>query len=626
MQYALGMPTSTFAYTVLFTAGLALDARAKAARNRQWDRAFEQLGEALDQSPVFGHTIQLRGHHGVILDDLPDHLDWETVQRVAGMDLVDDDDVLRQQEAHSLTNDPTQPGYDDLDFDSRLPGMPTLEWPANTGRDLVRHHLPPQSLWAPDALRVSALRRRHTWKKLAIQELSTGLLIHSLIRGPGVLDNQSPAAARLLSPQLWEVANLKDEHALQARREILAGIERLQQTSVDIPHDEIARAKGHVKQPAIPSYFQDADGDFYNIAEQMNRGIRAILAPRKRGAETQKSLAIAKICHNLLISSASPDVQTFNLLLTGFQRWGRQALVDDVIAALYAHKIRPNEITCREILGYYKGESRPDDFSRFVAKMRGVGKTLMLADPRINVNEAGQDRLVRLTKYKVYQKVHPTPMVFGALIDGVMEFAGFDRALDIYYEMKADGWGLDIQALTKLLGDCIRRADWEGGTYVWEEINNIKSKANPRDMARAYHHMLSLCSVLGNTVAFNQVLNDVAKNGFDRKAIITAATKTTSWAQKKLPHLAPAWAADNVLIAVSDYVRDASKPTPPYIEGEGDAGYDDILQDVPSAADAVRDEATGQAELHKRDPVDPAKAWASWLEHEFGESPKDPKP
>jgi hypothetical protein len=247
--------------------------------------------------------------------------------------------------------------------------------------------------------------------------------------------------------------------------------------------------------------------------------------------------------------------------------------------------------------------------------MRGVGDALMLANPNITVNEASQGRLVRFNEDKVYQHVYPTPIVFSALLSGVMKFAGFDRALDIYYEMKGDGWGLDVPGLTKLLGGCVRRADWEGGLYVWEEINSIKTTAKPRDMASAYNHMLSLCSISGNTAAFNQILTDLSRRGFDRKAIIDAATKTTRWAQRKKEHLAPAWVADNVLIAVADYMNEAKSSDQVSMSdvAEGDDAM--FTQHGPDLAQDV-----------ELDKVDKKEMWASWVEHEFGERPKDPEP
>jgi hypothetical protein len=260
--------------------------------------------------------------------------------------------------------------------------------------------------------------------------------------------------------------------------------------------------------------------------------------------------------------------------------------------------------------------------------MRGVGNAFTLANPSITINEASSGRLVRINDQKVYQKVHPTPMVFAALIHGVLKFAGFDRALDVYYEMKADGWGLTMPALTRLLADCIRRADWEGGAYVWEEIKSIKANVKPSYVAKAYHHMLSLCSVTGNTVAFNQVLNEVAKRGFDHRSIITAAMNTTRWAKIKKYDAAPAWTADNVMIATSAYMKDVKAIDNAVDEHSPDeTDFDDytftreLLVEEMAAPPSKHDSAHSV----QNSDADEKEVWSSWLEHEFRERPKDPE-
>jgi hypothetical protein len=624
-SWAFGTPTSTFVYTTIFAAGLAIDARAKAARNKQWEQAFAHLEEAAGSQPSREGAKETEAatesahppyYHGVHLANLPRDLDWAVMGRIVGMEL-EDDEILQAKEIRSQIRDYAEMDWDDLRFDSRYPGAQALEWPANTGPDLVRYNLPPQSLWAPDVLRLAAMRRRHTWKKLAMQNLSAGFLVHRLLRGADVARFSATASDEFtkLAPQIQKVIAMTAEEDQAARLEILEAIEYLQRAPVDSPTAEIDTARIRVDHPAIPSYRQDADGDFYGITKQLNQGLRRLLQNTDKGNDRKQALALTKICHNLLVSSASPDLQTFNTLLAGFRRWHRPASVDSVIAAFYTHKIRPNEITCREILGHYAFELRADDFSRFVAKMRGVGDALTLANPNITVNEASQGRLVRINQEKVYQKVYPTPIVFGALMSGVMRFAGFDRALDIYYEMKADGWGLDVPGLTKLLADCVRRADWEGGLYVWEEINSIKTKAKTHDMAGAYNHMLSLCSITGNTVAFNQILNDLAKGGFDRKAIIDAATKTTRWAQSKKGTLAPAWVVDNVMIAVADYMHDVKSSDPVNVADMVNSDDAMFKQHGPDVTEAAKSSTEDKKDL-----------WAAWVEHEFGERPKDSEP
>ena len=547
--------------------------------------------------------------------------EWAAARRTVGMELNHDltspslDTQLQNQNLPSSL------------WDEQQPSGVHSEWPANTGPNLQPYHLPPQSLWAPEMVRLKAMRRRHTWKKLALQELSTSLLIHNLIALVNVQRFSRTAFSdpnSILSSQLQDVAMMAQPQAELARKDLLSNIELLHNMDADSAADNVVIATRHPDQLAVPSYHQDADGDFHIICQQMNRSINQLLQKVSTANDREEAQVILKICHNLLVSTASPDIHTFNALISGFRRWRRPRYVDAVIAAFYVHKLRPDEITCREIMGHYVVARRPDDFSRFVAKMRGVDDALMLADSKITVNAASHGRLIRVRKNKLYQKVHPTPMVFSALILGVLKFAGFDRALDIYYELKADGWGLDVQGLTTLLADCIRRSDWEGGTYLWEEIDNIKTKASSNDMAKAYYHMLSLCSITRNTVAFNQILSDVARRGLDRRSIMHAATVQTRRLRKASEYLAPAWTADNVLIAASDFIKGSQPNT---ADAVVNADYDDMnSRNDPTVDGESEEEEEYMNEDIVEETTSTAKdAWTSWVEHEFGIKPKDPE-
>lgn len=609
----LGAPTSIFLYTTIFAAGLTIDARTKAARNSQWDQAFAQLREEMDRPLQEKKTTADEG----AFTETPDDIDWEEVRQMAGMEV--ENDVVDEAQLDAAA----QKTWEDMRYDSRRPGEHWLvPWPANTGRQLMRYNLPPQSLWAPDTLRLTAMRRRHTWKKLAMQELSIGQLVNNLIEHVGLSQFVDTLKLNLqaLSPQILATASLNKAQLQQAREDVLARVSRLSHTSVGAQAEDIAESKLHVSVPGFPNYSQDADGDFHDICATMNDSIRRLLEASASGDDQAKALAVAKICHNLLVSTAAPDVQTFNLLLSGFTLWGRYRLVHDVIGAFHVAKIRPNEITCKQILEHYTAQSRPDAFSRFVARMRGVGGALMLADPSITINEASEGRLVRIDEDTIYQKVHPSPLVYTALITGVLKFAGFDRTMDIYYEMKADGWGLDIVALTKLLADCIHRADWEGGTYVWDEVRLIKAHANSDDLAVAYHHMLSLCSVTGNTTAFNHFLNQIARRGLPRNSIIAAANEMTKEAGHKKDHLAPAWAADNLMITVSSYMHGANSSDTTDFEVDP---FAQEPQDQPSGTHIHESVPTSS---HNEGSLDAKEAWSLWLESEFGEKSKDPEP
>ncbi|PVI07094.1 hypothetical protein DM02DRAFT_714603 [Periconia macrospinosa] len=625
----IGSPTSTFAYTSVFAAGLAIDAQAKQKRNEQWDAAFGKLRDEMGQPLVDDKGIHVAQANLDSVEEVHSPgIDIDMLHQVAGMELVETQlDESTQLEADS--DQVLESFWDHLRFDTRFPGSPNqnLTWPANTGPDLIKHYLPPQSLWSLDHMRWTALRKRQTWKKLAMQELAVTELIHALLTHSGVR-RLPDKAFESLSPVIRSIACLSPEENSGARHHIHENMDRLAVVPTTASSEEIRDIKSIIMGIGNPTYHQDSDGDFYGIVQQMNTAIRKLFKEVPESASSYNASGfysvLVKVCHNLLISTSAPDLQTFNLLLAGLKRQRRVELVPPVIRAFYRCKIRPNEITCAIILDHYIETNDPDSFSKFVAHMRGFGNALMLARPDITINEVGQSRLNRISEDKVYQQVHPTPLVFKYLMIGVLKFAGFDRAVDIYFEMKDNGWGLDTLGLSEFLNDCVQRADWNGGMLIWEEISSIKQTIEISHMAKAYSKMLSLCSVTGNTIAFNQLLNEVARRGLDRRRIMKSVMAAESRMRGQTEvSLAPAWTADNLLIAISDFMGtdqqemqsdDISMSTSEQNEppGSGQAAAAPHERGAP--------EESGSVEQHA---LNPEQAWAKWLQHELGEPAPD---
>jgi hypothetical protein len=271
----------------------------------------------------------------------------------------------------------------------------------------------------------------------------------------------------------------------------------------------------------------------------------------------------------------------------------------------------------------------------------------MLANPSITINERGARRLIRASEKKIIQKVHPTPLVFNTLMLGALKFAGCERALEIYYEMKEDGWGLDISGLTHFLHDCISRADWDNGVYVWNEMLSIITKIKDSQKEAAYSNMLSLCSVTGNTAVFNHLLKDVVNQGLDRRSIIKLALKTAQKLHGRPDSTTPPMAADNVLFAIGEYMNDAVEKDSPekqtaYLENDNPPLPVSQQEDIP-VRDADADwsswvgseltEPTDQAYVRLPDStsldvpaLDPDEGFASWAELELHKDPDQGPP
>lgn len=635
--WAFRTPTSTFVYTAIFAAGLAIDGRAKLKRNEQWDSAFNQLREEMDRPsvrvPVEDILVEdesINSNPSVVsLEEIwPKGVDWDLIFRETGMDDLIEDDVLQNRQSEVALEHITEHLWELLRFDSRFPGTQALAWPVNTGPDLIRHHLPPQSLWSLDHMRRTALQRRQTPKKLAIQELSIGILILSLLRYARKFsitqDMLNP-----LSPVLRDSLGLDTAQIEDLRREMYASIQHLQNLSGDTLDEEVYSIQERMAHIPKPRYRQDNDGDFYNTAQQMNTSIEKIFSVNaERNNDQDIASALTKLCHNLLVSSAGPDVHTFNLLMSGLKRWKLEGnLIEETIKAFEVCKIRPNELTCAIILNHYIRRNQPHRFEMFVAKMRGAANALMLATPKININERGASRLHRVNERKVYQKVHPTPLVFNTLMHGVLKFADLGRALEIYYEMKKNGWGLDVRGLSHFLVHCIRNSDWDSGLCIWEEITSIIPKANPRHMAYAYSHMLSLCSVTGNSAAFNQILKEVVTRGLNRKEILDATmaitqkahSRQTSNTRNRVPST-PAWTADNIMIAVSSYMENKTPSKsraplePDTLIADALSEFDDIVVDTDTDIPIVEEKPSIV--------TDSEASWSTWLDLELAGRPQ----
>lgn len=269
-----------------------------------------------------------------------------------------------------------------------------------------------------------------------------------------------------------------------------------------------------------PIYEQTIDTTHHNITHQMNESLLSLFRKHTSGAITFQQL-ILSLSHNLISSTAPPNARTYNILITGLARLDQPAFADSAIKSMLDAKVRPNEITCASILNFYTKTNRPSRFNHFVKLMRGMAGGIMLANPHIIITEAGAKRLVPVEgKGKIIQKVHPTPMVFHALVAGVLKFAGFRRAVEVYADLQADGWGLDVRGLELFLHDCVRRADWSGGQAVWEEIQKLRRKVRARLGQSVYASMLALCRECGRGTEFNSVVQEATEAGHTKGALL----------------------------------------------------------------------------------------------------------
>lgn len=395
------------------------------------------------------------------------------------------------------------------------------EWPTNTGPELNRLHLPPQSLWAGPVARRKAVSRGWSKKKIRTMDLSMAklvvkLLLHGHTDGVPITTNTDSVSSAL------------GPYAARHTDQLKAAVEeietRLEAIKLEVPWAEGRFQSAHI---AYPYYRQDDEYQYHSICEGMNKAIITLFQENAAGRLNFKSLML-KIGHNLLISSAPPNLDTYNILLTEFAKRREATLVDDVFVSFRETHMRPNEMTCATLLEHYTDRNDFASFNKLVRLMRCDGDSLMTAQPNVRISSAGANRLRRLRNGKITQAVHPTPMVYDALMHGLLKFAGFRAALEVCAELNIDGWGLSAVGLEYFLRDCTVKRDWNSGIAVWAKLKQMHAKSKQRRRREGvqerlkidtYLKMLRLCQVCQKEAEFKEVFNEAVEVGYSARYI-----------------------------------------------------------------------------------------------------------
>jgi hypothetical protein len=270
-------------------------------------------------------------------------------------------------------------------------------------------------------------------------------------------------------------------------------------------------------QPFIPTYSHYEDGLHHELLRDLNSSLVELFTSWKHKRLDFLALMV-KLCHNLLVSSAPPNVQTMNILLLGFyssdkyrtlsSSQARHLIIDWLIYICLTVKIRPNEITCSTILATYRRRGMRTAFTEFILLMRGSGgpNALMFTKPLSLTSQSAARLTPTLEENRIFkQAVYPSPMIFAEVIKGVAKFYNLHDAVAICKEFTAKEWGYDWSCLRYLLQSCIIQKDWDSGMWVWDEIRKFR-EAGHKEPVGILAAVLALCVQCGKEDMFAEIL------------------------------------------------------------------------------------------------------------------------
>lgn len=478
--------SSTVWYSGIFAVAATLDLGVKQQRRDQWNQAIADVKQDLART-----------------DDVDANREF--------LDSLEQETVASQEMRENLDSSPLRP---------RMP-----EWPASLGQGRWESKLPPQSIYTDNRKKTKHLLDRWHPKKmervqLSIDALQLGFFME--LHRHGWHEEAAEAvpawyAEHILQPLVVTRNISKQKHmdldaVFRMKGKYSFGGEDEQAGNTEFASWE--RSMGDVP---LCNYVQDELGDFHNTAYDLNDSLRDLFNLGRRRVLSQPAV-LAKVYHNLSVSSAPPNIDTYNTLIVGLSDIGTRRLVEDCIDSLQCAKMRHNEVSLASILNYYTLTGNDVKFQYWVQMMHGHWGGLALAQPGVKINESSQGRLLLRKEdgVKVVQRPSPTPMVFNALINGVIKFSGFETALSVCEAARAEGWGLCINGLHTLLKDCSRRRDWDAGLATWTQIQALRTiteknfeagrwKAPAIDLP-TFASMLQLCTRCNNRTAFQETM------------------------------------------------------------------------------------------------------------------------
>ena len=530
------LSSSTLLCSSIFAVVAGVDAGTKESRSRQWDAAIAGVqGELaqvemrtkstmasdmaeqermLQDQPQSGTERPLAALANKRCEDRLERRAQTLAQGRSNSSCANEASPYSSAEAteSSKSGNDREDGAGFMTFDDQNGEEDSLQYldparqaraPANSGPPINRFRLPPQSIYQDP--RIKALASM-TWspKKLAKVETVMERFQLQILRE---LDKRgwSDEAARAVPDEYAELLSLRGETLI----DLLKSNQRKWSGLVRTQHHDLSDYEGFEEGLTLCRYAQDSAGEHRLQTRRLNRSLSELFDLYTK-EEISKPALLAQIARNLSYSSAPPDVNTFSTLFFGLSRAHENRLFKSLLNGFRRCSMRPNELSHISILNHYVRHDDDRGFARWLGIMRGKHGGPMLASPSIVVTDVGRKRLIPHPEINRYiQLPYPTPDVFRAVIEGMVKFSSFDKAVAICEYMREQDWGLCIGGLTPLLRDCARRADWTSGVTIWKQIQTLRGRETRRAAAciglDPFAAMLRLCTVCGQRETFDTV-------------------------------------------------------------------------------------------------------------------------
>ncbi|CAD6447493.1 13323190-a0d2-4069-a5a2-bd032a87d9bd-CDS [Sclerotinia trifoliorum] len=257
----------------------------------------------------------------------------------------------------------------------------------------------------------------------------------------------------------------------------------------------------------MPTYQMDAE-----VGEERSQLHDALMALFKKTSPGQNNLnlILAKICYNLLISSVSPNIFTYNFLiekLTELMLHDHAQIIVD--SFLYDTKFKPTPRTIQVILNHYAVKNDLEGYRSIIRRMRAVDGSMRVARRHPN-------QLFEHPKYLAWAEKHAQRLI------------------------SRDGWLVRKVPRDESIFDALIKTSSHITTarqavmYIRASLRqNIKIR--PESLCEAVTSCVAQLDHAAGESLLKSILESWAEN--IEKPDLIALTKSTRWAMRELLHL-----------------------------------------------------------------------------------------
>lgn len=346
--------------------------------------------------------------------------------------------------------------------------------------------------------------------ELSMSKLILRFLLESEERRDATLQEPgAPMSAAQASPLQCREDLAKRIANIDIRMSALSHITQWPRTSIDL------------EAPSRPQYIERFTD------ERLNDALRTVFLVSENEKVDIDTLT-SRICYNLLISSAPPDVHTYNMLVIVLCRLRQHGMVRAVLESMQECHVPPNKVTISAALRFYSATTDRSGFERYVKLVGNRNGVLDLHQPATSLLSKRSEvlprylhrrrRLVRTEDSAghpddpaaaredacmlLLQKAPRDQAVLEEFFCGTLKFFGLAQARYCYKALVEEGWEVNVRILTLMLKRCARDQNWLLGRRVWQQLHDLALQAG----IKAYYWMLHLCHSCGKDREFQSVL------------------------------------------------------------------------------------------------------------------------